>query len=103
MSNKDYYKEWVKKHPDYHKKWKEEHPECVKKYNKRASMKKDGIQTETLLHSDNKYSRWTIEDVEKLKIYVSYGLTYSEIADKLHRTLYGINSKVNSLKRKGEM
>lgn len=104
MSNKEYYKEWVKKHPNYHKKWKEEHPECVKKYNKRASMKKDGIQTETLSHAGNRYTRWTLEDVEKLKILSkSDALSNSEIAVKLHRTLYSINSKVNSLKRKGEM
>jgi len=103
MSNKEYYKEWKKKHPDYHKKWRKEHPECVKKYSKRSSIEKEGIQTETLSHAGNKYNRWTIDDIEKLKAYKSDGLTYSEIADKLHRTLYSISTKVHLLKRKGEM
>ena len=103
MSDNEYYKEWKKKHPDYHKKWRKEHPERMKRYSKRTSMRKDSIQTEILLHAGNKYNRWTIDDIEKLKKYKSDGLTYSEIAVKLHRTLYSIDSKVNSLKRKGEM
>ena len=99
----DYQKKWKKKHPDYQKKWRKEHPEHMKKYNKRCSFRKDEVQTETLLHADNKYSRWTVDDIEKLKKYISDGLTYSEISAKLHRTLYAIDSRVNLLKRKGEM
>ena len=103
MSNKDYYKEWKKKHPDYHKKWRKEHPECMKKYAKRTSIAREGIQTETLSHACNKYNRWTIDDIEKLKAYKSDGLAYSEIAAKLHRTLYSISTKINLLKRKGDI
>lgn len=104
MSDNEYYKEWKKKNPDYHKRWRKEHPERMKRYSKRTSMRKDGIQMETLSHADNRYNRWTIEDIQKLKMLSkSNGLSNSEIAVKLHRTLYSINSKVNSLKRKGEM
>lgn len=103
MSNNEYYKEWKKKHPDYHKEWKKKHPECVKKYSKRSSIAKSEIQNKTLSHACNKYNRWTIDDIEKLKAYIYNGMTYSEIADKLHRTLYSITTKVSLLKRKGEM
>lgn len=103
MSNNEYYKEWKKKHPDYHKKWRKEHPECVKKYYKRSDMAKSEKQTKTLSHACNKYNRWTIDDIEKLKAYISDGMTYIEIATKLHRTLYSINTKICLLKRKGEI
>ena len=103
MDYKEYGKEWRNKHPDYQKNWRKEHPGYMKKYYKRNSMRKSGIQTETLLHADNKYNRWTIDDIEKLKMYVCHGLTHDEIAAKLHRTLYSVQTKVGLLKRKGEM